>query len=448
MKNSYFFLPISFFVHLVALNVGLYIFSNPFYMDRFNFIYYNITWLICTYSFNFYKTNKLEIFKPGFPRIIKLISVFGLFYFFLFTIRKITNYSIYYHLILLGSFAIIILLLKYLFTLARTKYRSKGGKFTRVIVIGRDLNLKKLRAVFDQKSLGFKYVGYFDDIPSESPTYLGEIKKALKYAVDEKIDEIYCTASKFSKNDFMALMTFADNHLIKVKLIPDNKEIWTRSMSLQLYGSVPVLNMRESPLDLEYANIIKRLFDLIFSSLVIVCVLSWLIPVIYVLMKLDSKGPLFFIQERHGANKKTFMCFKFRSMTPNKNADTTMAKKNDMRITRLGKFMRKTNIDELPQFINVFIGNMSVVGPRPHMVLHTKEFETLINKYLVRHFVKPGITGLAQVRGYRGEIENKSDLINRVRLDIFYLEKWSPRLDVLIIYYTIINVIRGEKKAY
>ena len=135
-------------------------------------------------------------------------------------------------------------------------------------------------------------------------------------------------------------------------------------------------------------------------------------------------------------------------MTPNKNADTEMAKKNDMRVTKLGKFMRKTNIDELPQFINVFMGDMSVVGPRPHMVLHTKEFEALVNKYLVRHFVKPGITGLAQVRGYRGEIEKKSDLLNRVRLDIFYLEKWSPRLDILIIYYTILNVIRGEKKAY
>ncbi|SMC62961.1 exopolysaccharide biosynthesis polyprenyl glycosylphosphotransferase [Cellulophaga tyrosinoxydans] len=448
MKNSFFILPLSFFIHLITLNVGLYLFSHELYTDPINLLYYNLTWLICAYSFNIYAQNKFEKFTTKFPKLIKLIIIYGLCYFCLFAIRKITNYSIYHHLILFIGFAFLLILYKYLFYLARTRYRTKGGKYVKVIVIGRDLNLRKLRTIFDQPTLGYKYIGYFDDSPSTSATYLGETNDALKFAVDHKIDEIYCIASKFSKKEFMALMTFADNHLIKVKLIPDNKEIWTRSMSLQLYGSVPVLNMRESPLEMEYANIIKRMFDVVFSSLVIIFILSWLIPIIYIVMRIDSKGPLFFIQERHGANMQTFKCIKFRSMTPNKNADTEMAKKNDMRVTKLGKFMRKTNIDELPQFINVFMGDMSVVGPRPHMVLHTKEFEALVNKYLVRHFVKPGITGLAQVRGYRGEIEKKSDLLNRVRLDIFYLEKWSPRLDILIIYYTILNVIRGEKKAY
>ena len=165
-------------------------------------------------------------------------------------------------------------------------------------------------------------------------------------------------------------------------------------------------------------------------------------------MKLDSKGPLFFKQKRHGVNRKTFWCYKFRSMTKSKNSDTKMATKNDMRITRLGKILRKTSIDELPQFINVLMGDMSVVGPRPHMVVHTEQYQNSVDKYLVRHFLKPGITGLAQIQGYRGEIIYKSDIINRVRYDIFYMEKWSILLDIQIIILTITNVFSNEEKAY
>lgn len=165
-------------------------------------------------------------------------------------------------------------------------------------------------------------------------------------------------------------------------------------------------------------------------------------------MKLDSKGPLFFKQKRHGVNRKTFWCYKFRSMTKSKNSDTKMATKNDMRITRLGKILRKTSIDELPQFINVLMGDMSVVGPRPHMVVHTEQYQNSVDKYLVRHFLKPGITGLAQIQGYRGEIIYKSDIINRVRYDIFYMEKWSLGLDAKIIIMTVYNAIKGEERAY
>ncbi|MEM7381825.1 MAG: exopolysaccharide biosynthesis polyprenyl glycosylphosphotransferase, partial [Bacteroidota bacterium] len=239
-----------------------------------------------------------------------------------------------------------------------------------------------------------------------------------------------------------------DNSLKRIKIIPDNKEVFSRAMSIDLYGAVPVLNIRASPLELEYANLVKRVFDLIFSSLVIILILSWLTPLVYILLKFDSKGPLFFKQQRHGVNKETFWCYKFRSMTQTHESDTKMATKNDCRVTRLGSILRKTSIDELPQFFNVFKGDMSVVGPRPHMHLHTEQFQNSVDKYLVRHFLKPGITGLAQVKGYRGEIVDKSDIINRVRYDIFYMEKWSLRLDVKIIYLTVVNVFKGETKAY
>ena len=225
-------------------------------------------------------------------------------------------------------------------------------------------------------------------------------------------------ASKFNHNELQKLINFADNNLIRIKIIPDNKKIFSRSMSIESYGRIPVLNLRNVPLDKEYARVLKRCFDIIFSSLVIVCVLSWLTPILLVLIKLESPGPLYFKQKRHGFKRKPFMCYKFRSMRMSQDADTKMATKNDSRLTKIGKFMRKTSIDELPQFLNVFLGDMSVVGPRPHMEMHTLDYEVTVDKYLVRHFVKPGITGLAQIKGFRGEIIKKADILNRTRLDL------------------------------
>ncbi|MCL4138491.1 UNVERIFIED_CONTAM: hypothetical protein GTU68_005664, partial [Idotea baltica] len=168
----------------------------------------------------------------------------------------------------------------------------------------------------------------------------------------------------------------------------------------------------------------------------------------FVLIKLESPGPLFFRQKRHGLKRKVFWCYKFRSMTNTLDSNKHMTTKNDLRVTKIGRILRKTSIDELPQFFNVFMGSMSVVGPRPHMEYHTMGYETSIDKYLVRHFVKPGITGLAQVRGYRGEITVPSDIVNRIRLDIFYVEKWSLFLDIKIIFYTVYNTVVGDDNAY
>lgn len=268
------------------------------------------------------------------------------------------------------------------------------------------------------------------------------------FILENEVDEVYCTASKFNRKELRNLIDFADNNLIRIKIIPDNKDIFFRSMTIEKYESIPVLNLRKVPIDTEFGRITKRIFDLIFSSLVIVLLLSWLIPIMYVIINLESKGPIFFIQKRDGFKRRPFWCYKFRSMHISDNADSKMATKNDNRITKVGKFIRKTSIDELPQFINVFLGDMSVVGPRPHMELHTIDYESSIDKYLVRHFVKPGITGLAQIKGYRGEITKKSDIVNRTKLDIFYVEKWTLWLDIKIITLTLINAIRGEEKAY
>ena len=254
--------------------------------------------------------------------------------------------------------------------------------------------------------------------------------------------------SQLSCEELNKLISFADNNLKKLKLVPDNKGIFTRAMGVELFGTVPILNLRKSPLEKNYAKYGKRAFDIVFSSLVILLILSWLIPLLFILTRRETQESLFFRQLRHGYNKKGFWCYKFRSMRVNKFSDSKMCVKNDSRITRIGKVMRKTNIDELPQFFNVLKGEMSVVGPRPHMEAHTVEYSRNVDKYLVRHYAKPGITGLAQIKGYRGEITKQSDIVNRTRFDIFYLEKWSPWLDLKIILQTISNTIVGEEKAY
>ncbi len=262
------------------------------------------------------------------------------------------------------------------------------------------------------------------------------------------MEEVYCLASQVSTEELHSLISFADNNLKRLKLVPDNKGICTRAMHAELFGNTPVINLRELPLERNYAKYGKRIFDIVFSFLVIIFILSWLCPLLYIITRFESKDPLFFKQVRHGYNKKVFHCYKFRSMCNNALAHSKMCTKNDARITRIGKVLRKTSLDELPQFFNVFKGEMSVVGPRPHMEMHTMEYSISIDKYLVRHFAKPGVTGLAQVKGYRGEVTKKSDIINRTRFDIFYLEKWSPALDISIIAATVKQIFIGEEKAY
>jgi putative colanic acid biosynthesis UDP-glucose lipid carrier transferase len=176
--------------------------------------------------------------------------------------------------------------------------------------------------------------------------------------------------------------------------------------------------------------------------------LSWLIPLMAILIKLDSKGPVFFIQLRSGKSNQPFRCYKFRSLRVNTEAHTQQVTRGDQRITKLGRFMRKSNIDELPQFINVFLGDMSIVGPRPHMLKHTEDFSHLYKQYMIRHFVKPGLTGWAQVHGFRGEIRDNKLLRKRIEHDIWYMESWSLWLDVKIILMTIYVTVLGDKNAF
>jgi putative colanic acid biosynthesis UDP-glucose lipid carrier transferase len=243
-------------------------------------------------------------------------------------------------------------------------------------------------------------------------------------------------------------VNFADNNLKVLKFLPDNKDIYSRKINYEYYGFLPILSLRKIPFDDPLNKFLKRFFDISLSLFVLVFVLSWLTPLIAIIIKIESKGAVFFKQKRNGLDYKEFYCYKFRSMKPNPEADLHQVRKNDKRITKVGRLLRKTSLDELPQFYNVLLGDMSVVGPRPHMVSHTHMYAENVDKFMVRHFIKPGITGLAQVSGYRGEVETDQDIINRVKYDIFYLENWSLLLDLKILVQTVMNAIKGEKKAY
>lgn len=448
MKGAYFIIPFSVLAHLVTINATLYLLTPDTYLNTFSAVGYNAAWLLAALGLNFYTIERKERFITKFHKFLKHYFIFTLAYFAIFSFSK-AEFYLSHQIFVLTFLLFLLVFYRWFFFTVRRLYRSEGGNYINVIVVGQDKNSRALKKVFEEPDFGYRYQGYFsNDLSSGGRDYLGEVKNCFEYIQENGIEEIYCIASQLTKEQLIQLIGFADNNLKKLKIIPDNKEIFTRAMTVEIYGAVPVLNLRNSPLEKNYAKYGKRVFDILFSSLVILFILSWLTPILYLMMRMESKGPLIFRQMRHGYNRKSFWCYKFRSMTVNGEANSKMCVKNDSRVTRVGRFLRKTSLDELPQFFNVLMGDMSVVGPRPHMEAHTLEFSKSVNKYLVRHFAKPGITGLAQIKGYRGEIVRKSDIINRTRLDIFYLEKWCPVLDLMIIFYTMCNFLKGEEKAF
>ncbi len=322
-----------------------------------------------------------------------------------------------------------------------------GSNYRSAVIIGLSPEAIRLKDLFEtRKDYGYRFLGYFSDKKVNS-NITGKLVDLKPFVIENEIDEIYCSLSEVSNKSLKDLIDFADENNKTLKFIPDTKEIFSKNLKIDYYDFFPVLSLKQTMLNEPAIKFIKRFFDIIFSILVIVFLLSWLIPLLAILIKLESKGPVFFRQGRPGMEENEFVCYKFRSMYINKTTEKE-ASKNDPRVTKIGRFMRKTSIDELPQFINVLLGDMSVVGPRPHLWSQNKEYGNRVKKYMIRHCVKPGITGLAQVSGFRGEITVERDMINRIKFDVFYIENWSLILDLKIISQTIINIFKGDKKAY
>ena len=321
-------------------------------------------------------------------------------------------------------------------------------KKRRVMVVGYDDNAHRIAAQLKKKSNNH-FISHLDyeSILSNS-TDAAVLTDYIEYAKKHHIHEFYISVPENEDSKITVLAEEAEKHCIRVNFIAPQKDLASGFYHVFYMGGLPVLQRYREPLKRLHKQLFKRLFDIVVSSLVIVFVLSWLIPLMSVLIKLESKGPVFFKQLRSGRDNNSFTCIKFRSMKVNSESNISQTTKNDKRVTRIGAFMRKTNLDEFPQFLNVFMGDMSVVGPRPHMLLHTEQYSGQVNHYMVRLYLKPGLTGWAQVNGYRGEIRNIELMKNRVEHDIWYMENWSLLFDIKIILLTLRNIITGDENAY
>ncbi|MBD0399851.1 undecaprenyl-phosphate glucose phosphotransferase [Flammeovirga sp. EKP202] len=328
-------------------------------------------------------------------------------------------------------------------------YRRQGFSYKNVVVLGYGPLAVEVRKFFRvHPEFGFRFLGFFDD-HSKEMYVKGKLSEFKTFAVNNDVNEVYCCIPYIDYELIRELIDWGESHMIKVKLITDFRGFASKGITLERYDEIPVLDVSPVPLDDQHNQLMKRAFDVAFSFSVIVLLMSWLTPLMTLIIKLESKGPVFFKQKRTGKDGRAFWCYKFRSMAVNSDSDAKQATKGDMRITKVGAFIRKTSIDELPQFFNVFIGNMSVVGPRPHMLRHTEEYSKVVEKFMSRHLVKPGITGLAQARGYRGETENDDYAMKgRVKLDRFYVNNWSLWFDVQIIFDTVTGIVNGDEKAY
>jgi putative colanic acid biosynthesis UDP-glucose lipid carrier transferase len=445
-RYSWLINPIAYAVDLNIINtMALLYFFPKLPKVKFTLII-STAWILTALIAKFYEVHRYSsavrifnlIVRQGLFFTLIMFAFIGIFPQYNISPEAIVNY-IFYCIVVIAIF-------KYSLFFLLKKYRAFfKGNIRRTIILGESKQAMDLAQFFKSTP----ELGYVNTkIVSFKPTAQVDLEALFEFIRRKKVDEIYCTLSVLPSEDVKAITQFADNNLKVVKFIPEQNTVLNKDLKRDFYGLVPVLEFRSIPLDDSFNLALKRVFDVIFSMLVILLIMSWLTPLLALLIKLESKGPIFFIQKRNGYNYKTFNCIKFRSMVPNKKADVIQVSKADNRITKIGKIMRQTSMDELPQFFNVLIGDMSVVGPRPHMLSHTDMYAKKVNKFMVRHFVKPGITGLAQVSGFRGEVESDKDIIGRVRFDIFYIENWSILLDIKIIIQTIIKAIKGDEKAY
>ena len=442
---SGFITAISYGLDLLVINIFAYLlpinFENPLLFHS----YISLAWLIVSWRNDFYAVYRYT--KVTYI-LIKLFTQFVFFFLILYAYIGFFKQPVMSRLAL-GQYFIYVFLavstLKFLNYILLMKYRKRINADTRnVVVIGKNKKMEQLIRVFRERTeYGYHFVKQF--CPSDEDFSL---RDCFIFLVENKIDEIYCSVSALKDDEMTDFINFADNNLKTLKFLPDNKFIFAKKLKFEYYDYLPILSLRDIPLHNPINALLKRTFDIVFSLVVIFGLLIWIAPLLAIVITLESRGPVFFVQRRTGFDNNDFRCYKFRSMAMNPAADVLQAGKNDMRVTRIGRFIRRTSIDELPQFYNVLFGNMSVVGPRPHMISHTDEYANKVDKYMLRHFVKPGITGLAQVRGYRGEIEKDSDIQGRIKFDIFYIENWSFFLDMKIIVQTILNAITGEEKAY
>ena len=389
-------------------------------------------------------------------RVIQLSFLQGFFAVFLMKMLRLNFVGGRLQVQICVLMLIMILLSRGFERLIIKKYRSVGGNSRRATFIGADTELLNVyHKLKDDLTKGYRINGYYAD--EDMNQDVGKLPKlgTLQYFLSnlnnpDKLnigDELYVCLSRREKGIIRRLSNFCDHHVIRFYYVPVSVENLDIGLKRELIDDMEVFTTYENPLENPLNKFIKRAFDIVMS-IVFLIPTALIFPFVFIIMKIQSPGPILFKQKRTGLDGKTFNCYKFRSMHVNSDADKLQATKDDPRKYPFGNFMRKANIDELPQFVNVLQGRMSIVGPRPHMLAHTEQYSALIDKYMVRHFVKPGITGWAQVTGFRGETKELWQMEGRVKRDIWYIENWSIWLDIRIIWMTMKSIFVHDEHAY
>ncbi|MEE3484303.1 MAG: undecaprenyl-phosphate glucose phosphotransferase [Bacteroidales bacterium] len=422
---------------------------------KYDLVIINMSYAISLFNFGIILDKRIVFSEKIIALVTQTVTLFAIIALASFTVLNNYVFSTVNWFVFISLSFVFISIWRITFRYILKLYRSKGGNSRNIIILGAGRVANQVyNTNITNLVYGYKFMGFFDDRePSDykvNPDLVkGKLADVENFVIENQIDEIICALPAGDDRKAVPIMKYAENNLVRFMIVPDFMRFINRSVSLSfLDNSIPIVSLREEPLRRTSNLVIKRVFDIITSLLFLVTIFPILFIILAPIIKYTSEGPIFFKQKRTGENGIEFNCLKFRTMKVNKDADEVQATKHDDRVTPIGAFMRKTNLDEMPQFLNVLIGDMSIVGPRPHMLKHTQMYSQLIDKYMVRHFAKPGITGWAQVTGYRGETKELSEMEGRVKQDVWYIENWTFWLDIKIIFKTLKNMIKGEDNAY
>lgn len=417
----------------------------------------NFLWYFASNVNGFYEDNNLRSFSFQFNNILKntfVQIIAAILFIFIFKEDLFTrNFILIYAFMLVVSISIRIQILK----LLASKVNFRGNKILNIVIIGSgEVARNFYNSTLKKRQNGYNFVGYLDDESSESgdTELIGKIDELEKIIKEKNITEavVALPIKEFARLDQIIMV--CNRHAVRVHIIPDYFRFISKKFRITMFENFPIITIRDEPLAEAHWRFTKRSFDILFSLIVILCFLIWLIPMLAVLIKLFSRGNVFFTQKRLGMRNKVFKFYKFRTLNANENAENesySPVVMGDARITRIGKILRRTNLDELPQFFNILKGDMSVVGPRPHFIPYNEVYSEIVDEIKLRSRVRPGLTGWAQVHGLRGDspdpIENKARTKKRIEYDIWYIENWSIWLDIQIIVFTIWQMIKGKTRA-
>jgi len=457
LKYKFYFIFLLLITDLVIINIvyitSIYLleYFTKFSLkeDYYSLLFiYNIFWIGPSGFYSLYRINKTFSIDDIHRSTWKTIATHQIVLIVFLLFDNKTAFTKDFVIIEFSLILITLLASRFLYTFL---FYSLGGRLynaKKSLIIGNNNIGIKLAHYFESKPLEYKFAGFLDKTLDSESFNIDKIDAYFNQAYEKGIENVYLILSNTFNIDTTSLFNISEKYGIKLKLVNDIQDNHFSSFVSKIEGSFEFYSYRTEKLEELSERIKKRVFDIFFSSFVIVFILSWLYPILAILIKFESKGPVIYEQTRNGRSYRPFSCFKFRSMVVNNPDYSKQATKNDPRVTKIGAFMRRTSIDELPQFFNVLVGNMSVVGPRPHMTVQNESYKKIIDKYLVRSFVKPGITGWAQVSGFRGETKDIDLMEKRVLKDIEYLENWNLMFDIRIIFLTIYITIKGDKNAF